>query len=179
MCCMLIYHMYICVLYTNNEIIFLLSSRKTLYVMILAAQPLLPAPITPAQPRLGVPGLSFCSALLLVDLVFALVHCEFCEGQGLRIGPEHSRCSCGEIIQCTAHAVSPLAVSLSCRPLSELPEQSWLQHSVQVNAVHPVLTTGTHSISIHPPFLPRSSGDSRDMGAHRHSNLQQVSWQQR
>lgn len=85
MCCMLIYHMYICVLYTNNEIIFLLSSRKTLYVMILAAQPLLPAPITPAQPRLGVPGLSFCSALLLVDLVFALVHCEFCEGQGLRI----------------------------------------------------------------------------------------------
>ena len=46
----------------------------------------------------------------------------------------------GKIIQCTVHAVCPLAVSLPCRSLSELLKQSWLLLSVQVNAVHSILT---------------------------------------
>ena len=47
MCYMLIYHSYVCVLDINCMIIFLLFSKKNIYIMTLPGQSLLPAPINP------------------------------------------------------------------------------------------------------------------------------------
>lgn len=171
MCYMLIYHTYVCVLDINCVIIFLLFSKENILHEELAWS----APSACSHKPLHSLGLSsrikfmFCIAVGWFSLLLA--HCEFCEGQGLCIcsGEDYSvHCPCC-LTPCCEFALQT----------SIWTAEAELASALSSGECCPLHSDHGASISINPPLLPRSSGDSSDKSVHRYSSLKQVSWQQR